>query len=279
MSIYWKKLEAAGKFGALWSGDEQTAAPETGTETTETAETAEPAAAEPTTKTEPHISLSVFNKRVGALTRQKAALELQLQEALAARQSANEQELPASPPERPATASDVEARAAQLAYERDFTRRCNELATRGRAAHGEAEFNSAINLMNASVGQLPPAFLEAVLEMDEDVNSDVLMELSKDLSRVQELIDMHPARLGTALNKLGNKIRGEKAAKTVKEKEKVVEDAVDKKKVSSAPEPITPKVGGSGGKSSKSLDDDNLSTAEWMKLRKESLPPTRRQRA
>jgi hypothetical protein len=80
--------------------------------------------------------------------------------------------------------------------------------------------------------------------------------LGGDIAEADRILSMPPMAQAVALAQL---------AGTIKAPEPV-------KKITSAPAPVTPKVGGGQGKNTPSLDDPNMPVGDWIKLREKTLP-------
>jgi hypothetical protein len=236
----------------------------------------DPASGEPTAEAsspEEHakqtVSLDTFRKRVSALTTQRDALKAQAesaaQELARIRQSATqangETESSAKPSpqgSRVFTEAEALAFADQRAAMMAFNEKCNAVAAQGKAQY--SDFDNAVQAINSGVGEMTPQFLEAVLETGAP--SDVIYALGKQLDRAADIMALSPARQGVALAKFAAELASNKKPAG--------------KKVSDAPEPISPKVGAPKMKGSPSIDDDSIDIKEWMRLRETQLKERRR---
>lgn len=262
----WLTRSAEGTGGAEGAGDSgaaegDVAAPETevvaGSTEVEAAPEAPQAASPPTKK-------PWYEARIGQLTARAAEKDRvigDLQRQLA-QQSRGEEVTDAQG--RAVPVEEVRALAQRMALElapqiaqaRSFAERCNEVVIKGEGKYG-ADFRQRLGVMQMALGnnaQLPDHFLEAVLETDDPV--EVVYSLAGDMDRAAEILTMSPARMAMALAKIDREIGGAPKA--------------PQPKVSKTPAPPSVRVGSSGTTSSKSLYDE-MSTEEWMEMRKKSL--------
>ncbi len=143
--------------------------------------------------------------------------------------------------------------------------KANAVATAGVTL--APDFMLRINNMNQMLGQLPNAFLDAVMDAGEtdEGAAQLLYDLSQDLQKAGSIINLSPTKMAVALTKIQNG----KASKPV---------AAAKPQTRNAPPaPITPKP--SGGKSAPiagDLSDPNLSISDWMAQRDKAAASNRR---
>lgn len=209
---------------------------------------------------EPTVPMSVFQRRINQLTAQKAKLEGDLALAKATPAGAGQsQDGGSSAAPSGLTQADVESRAAELAARREFDARCNAVIQAGQKAH--PDFMTKLQHLQLSAGgQLPPSFIETLLETDDPAK--VIHALGGDVAKATEILDLPPAKQAIALAKFEVELAKKIPAKP---------------KVSKAPEPITPQVTGAGGTESGTLDvtDTSLPIKEWMAARKAQLKAAR----
>lgn len=144
----------------------------------------------------------------------------------------------------------AQQQAAALAAEAEFNNRCNEVFASGAKEYGEQEFKQAVNAFHTDYGGMPQDFVEAALETG--AAEKVIYELGKNPEKAMEVLSMPPGvKRVSAVMKLANGLANQKP------------------KVSGAPAPIKPQVGGSG------RSDPSLEKAEsidkWMEMRNKQL--------
>jgi hypothetical protein len=163
------------------------------------------------------------------------------------------------------TAEAIERRAAELAAQHDFDRRCDEVAISGRTSF--PDFDTQVGNLVRLVDRADPAsnaayanFLTAAMETG--AAPQLLHDLGQNLNEASRILAMKPVAMGVALAKLASSADTQSPAASTGS-------------VSGAPRPLTP-VGGRG--SNKELihpDDtsraDSLSTAEWMARRADQI--------
>lgn len=163
----------------------------------------------------------------------------------------------APPPDQQTIDRQVEQRAAILAANQEFNRRCNEVAEVGRRTYGD--FDAMVNKLVGLVDPNDPqgvgsynAFLNAALETGEA--SKIIHALGSDLNEASRILSLNPVRMTVELTRM--------AAKPVTE-------------LSQAPRPLNPAAtAAQAARSSTSPDDpgsDHMSTAEWMRRREEQI--------
>ena len=244
---------------------EGTAAPEGGTEpavatTTETPPAEGATETPPATQTlnpdETLVPLSAMLKRVNAVQAQKDKIQKELEEERK-KTAAVQQQPPVVPVVQPQidfnTAVETAVKVKELQRNGDKT--YNEGKTRFN------DFESKVQTLASTYGQLPIQFLETLYETDDP--AAVLYELSSDLSKAASILDLPPNKQGIALAKLETAIKAKPAAKP-------------KVPVSQAPPPVQAKVQSSSVATAKSTSDEGLSTAEWMALRNKELAERRK---
>lgn len=162
---------------------------------------------------------------------------------------------PAQPVRPAAQPQDLQAMAAQIAANNAFNDQVAAEVVRGRdpARGGHADFDQvAANLQR--FGELPRTFVEAALATGK--GADVMYALGGDIAEADRILSMGPVQQAVALAQLAGGLKAPEPPK----------------KVTSAAAPIVPKVGGGAGRNTPSLDDPNMSVADWIKLREKTLP-------
>lgn len=210
------------------------------------------------------VPVEVMQRRVSALTRQKADLERQL-ELIQLGQTldpATPPQVPAQPQVRPNLMNEAQLLAEQMRRDE----KANAVATAGVTL--APDFMLRINSMNQMLGQLPNAFLDAVMDAGEtdEGAAQLLYELSQDLQKAGSIINLSPTKMAVALTKIQNGKVGKLASAAAKPQTRVA-----------PPTPIIPKP--SGGKSapiSGDLSDPNLSLGDWMAQRDKAASSNRR---
>lgn len=152
-------------------------------------------------------------------------------------------------------AAKLAGEAQQRAGEADFNAQCNVEATKGKEVYSDWDQTLAnFNML----GGLSRPFLEAALETGKA--HEVIYALGKDMNKTSELFALSPLKQAVAITKFAAELAAKPTGKSV----------------SSAPSPITPKVGGKNSGPNPSLDDENLSMADFIKLREEQTKGRRR---
>ena len=161
---------------------------------------------------------------------------------------------PAAPaPARREAPQDLQAMAAQIAAQNDFNRQVSDEVARGRdpARGGHADFDQvASNLQR--FGELPRTFVEAALATGK--GAEVMYHLGGDIAEADRILSMPPIQQAVALATLAQSIKPTVA-----------------KTVTSAPNPVSPKVGGGKTTNTPTLEDENMSTEAWIALREKQL--------
>lgn len=208
-----------------------------------------------------------YVQRIGALTAQKKSADERLQAA-----EARIRELEARPVNQGLSEDEVEKRAAAkaealaatkaeaLASKKLFDARLVEIGNAGRKEYGQ-DFNGALQTFQNSLGDLPPKFLEALLETGDQAHR-VLVELSKDLDRAAAIMTSSSETKMTA--------EVLKFAQELGSKRKITPP-----KVSGAPAPIEPKIGGGAGSGIDPLVKPQ-SMKDWVAAREAQLKVARR---
>lgn len=200
-------------------------------------------------------------RRIATLT----ARLREAQEALAAKPAASATDgAAAAKPAAPALSeaelqARVEARAAELAASKAFNDACNAVATKGREAYGETEFNGRVAELVKLRDVNDPAsvanynsFLAAAIETGQ---AEKLIDmLGRDLNEAARVLALPPVRMGIELARLAER---------------------DPEEVSKAPKPIKP-IGAKGSAHTEIDPTDptragQLSTAEWMRRREAQI--------
>lgn len=202
------------------------------------------------------VPADVFQRRVAALTRQKADLERRLELAELNRTVETPQT-----PRQPDVVTEAQALAQQIV----FNQRANDVAAAGQKI--APDFLTKIAQMNAMHGELPTHFIEAVMEAGEgnDGAAELLYDLANDHARAAQILGMSPARQAVALAKL----QAEKVGK------KTQQPPI--RKAQAVPAPITPKVGAGGAQpgAKKDIYDPKVSADDWMRLREQQIKEKR----
>lgn len=154
-------------------------------------------------------------------------------------------------PVRQVPQPDLQQMAAQIASNNAFNERVAAEVARGRAGHQDFD-QVAANLQR--FGELPRTFVQAAMATGK--GAEVMYHLGGDIAEADRILSLEPIEQAVALAALAGSIKAPEPAK----------------KITSAPAPVTPKVGGGAGKNTPSLEDNNLPIADWIKLREKSLP-------
>ncbi len=205
------------------------------------------------------------DKRIGQLTAQKKELEERIRQGVSAGAPAG-----AAAPPVPVPVSDnavIEARANELAAQREFLRQCDELQRDGRATFGQADFDSRTNGLRQLIDPNNPAeagawnsLLVAARETGEGPR--LLFELGANLNEAQRLLGLPPVRMAVELTKLAAK---QAAAGDPPAGGSLAADGTP------LPRPLRP-IGGRGPSHQAISPDDpersqNLDIATWMSRR------------
>lgn len=180
----------------------------------------------------------------------------QLNQTRAALQQQPQVDANGNPVERPAPAAplaqpqDIQRMAADIAAQNDFNRQVAEEVARGRTAH--QDFDQVASTLQ-QFGELPRTFVEAALATGK--GADVMYALGKDPLEASRILTLPPMGQAVALATLAHSIQAPVPPKTI----------------TSAPAPVSPKVGGGKTTNTPSLDDTNMSTADWIALREKQL--------
>ncbi len=157
----------------------------------------------------------------------------------------------AQPQPRPQPAGqDLQAMAAQIAAQNEFNRQVEAEVLRGRGVH--QDFDQVAATLQ-QFGELPRTFVEAALATGK--GADVMYALGKDTLEANRILSLPPMGQAVALAQLAGGLKAPEPKKTV----------------TSAPAPITPKVGGGQGKNTPTLEDPNMPVADWIKQREKEL--------
>ena len=207
-----------------------------------------PASGEPSTVEPPPqtVPAEIFRRRVAELTRKNSELQAQLAQA--------------PQPTTPipiVTGPNVAQEARIIAEQMRIDEKSQAIANAGQAM--APDFLLRVNNVNMTVGTLSNSFLEALAEAgdgDATVSAKVLYDLSGDLTKAATILQMSPAKQAIALAKLAQGV-------SVK---KPVAPQVQKQ---TAPEPITPKIGGGRVVQQESVDvyNDKTDIDSWMQQR------------
>jgi hypothetical protein len=144
----------------------------------------------------------------------------------------------------------AQQQAAAIAAETEFNNRCNAVFASGAQEYGQQEFKSAVETFHSAYGGMPQDFVEAALETG--AAEKVIYELAKNPEKAMEVLSLPPGvKRVSAVMKLANGLAGQKP------------------RVSGAPAPIKPQVGGSG-RSDPTLEKAD-SIDKWMEMRNKQL--------
>lgn len=233
----------------------------------------EPIASEPSTETPPveetpPIAESPkrapwWQPRIDQLTRRaheaERAAESERQLRLEAEQRlASGGQTPAPSP-RTFTEDEINQRAQAIAAAQTFTERCNNVVAKGKTEF--PDFMTSVDTLVKDLGGMSQPFIEAALETPNP--QGLIYNLGKNPDVAAEIMGMPPIRQAVALMRY---------AMELEKGEKVPDEP--KTRVTSVPPPIAPKVAGRV-KAEPSLDDPELSTEEWMRLREKHLKAAR----
>lgn len=154
-------------------------------------------------------------------------------------------------PVRQVPQPDLQQMAAQIASNNAFNEKVAAEVARGRAGHQDFD-QVAANLQR--FGELPRTFVQAAMATGK--GAEVMYHLGGDIAEADRILSLEPIEQAVALASLAGSIKAPEPPK----------------KVTSAPPPVTPKVGSGAGRNTPSLEDNNLPIADWIKLREKSLP-------
>jgi hypothetical protein len=194
-----------------------------------------------------------LKKRVGKTTAEKTKIASDLEQARAdlAKKKEDEGEI--------LTEDEVNKRATKLAAEKNaqdaFDAACDRLSK--KATKLDKEFDSKVAEMAEEVAPIPGAMIGILDDLDN--GAEVLVHLTENTDEYEKLIALPPAKMGVALAKLSTKIEK------------------PQRKLSSAPDPITPNSGNRPSATTKDLrDTKGLNTKDWIKERERQLAEKRR---
>lgn len=200
-----------------------------------------------------------IERRVGNLTR-KLADEGRARASAEARAEAAEALLRANAPDAPPPASrqpatDVEARAAQLVAEREFSRRMNEIDATGKKDLGADQWERAKDTLTGLGATNNTAFLQALAETENPAK--IFADLADDTDVLMDLLAKSPAAMAARLGKMDARLSAPAA-----------------RPISNAPPPA-PKVRASGVAPEPDPHNypPNMSMKEWTKMMDAYLPP------
>lgn len=165
---------------------------------------------------------------------------------------------PSASPVRSGPQPDLQAMAAQIAAQNDFNRQVGEEVAKGRTAHTDFD-QVAANLQR--FGELPRTFVEAAMATGK--GADVMYHLGGDIAEADRILSLQPIQQAVALATLAGTLKAPASPKTI----------------TSAPAPVSPKVGGGATKNTPSLEDPNMPVADWIKQREKELSASKGQRA
>ncbi len=149
--------------------------------------------------------------------------------------------------------SDEEIEARVLAKVRqesavaDFNSKCNAVAEQGKEKF--PDFNKRVDILNQSLGGIPPEFLESVIEFPNA--PEIIHSLGGDLDEADRILNLPIRRQAIELARLSDKL-----------------GKVKQTPISRAPNPVNPV---STGRRVESGLDDSLSHSEWLRRRNEQV--------
>jgi hypothetical protein len=212
------------------------------------------------------------DRRIGELTarNREQRAELERLRALAGQAPPNGQQQPPAqtysgpPPDQMTIDRQVEERAAILAANQEFNRRCNDVAEAGRRVY--PDFDLQVSRLVGLVDNNDPhgvatynAFLNAALETGEA--SKIIHALGGDLNEASRILSLSPLKMAVELTRM--------ASRPIHE-------------LSQAPRPLNPAAtAAQAARTSTSPDDpgsDHMSTQEWMRRREEQVAAARNTR-
>ena len=155
------------------------------------------------------------------------------------------------------TADEIQRQAQEIAARNAFDAQVAAEVARGQGAY--ADFNQVASALQ-QFGELPRTFVEAAMATGK--GADVIYALGKDALEASRILTLPPVQQAVALAQLASTVKPEAP-----------------KVVSNAPAPVTPKVGGGKTSNTPSLEDENMSTADWIALREKQLATQKSQRA
>lgn len=212
-------------------------------------------------------TINEMRRRINALTADK----LRLAQAAAAQPAAQPQAGSETPPPQQAGETDAQYKARVLALadaianQREFDRRCNEVANAGKAVHPDflERVSDLVTIHDPHDQQSSArynAMLDAAIEVGGADAHELVYALSGDLTEASRIMSLPPQRMGAALAKLAGAVKPQPAA------------------VSGAPKPITPIPLGGGHENIRASDPQNaarLSSEEWHKRRQAEVEEKR----
>lgn len=207
------------------------------------------------------VPVDIMQRRIAALTRQKADLERQLElERLDKEVSPRKEPKTAVPPDgRPDIMSEAQIIAENLRREE----KAQAVLSAGQAQN--KNFLQEVQNMSQVLGQLPNHFLDAVMEAGDSPadSAALLFNLSQDLNLAGQILAQSPTKMAVSLANLVSK------AKT--------SAPPPPNPKPSAPAPIKPKVGGGGSSpASVQISDTKSPISDWMAERERTARKVRR---
>ena len=272
----WKRLLLTevprdGEGGTGSGGTQVTPAPTPVTPDPVPTATTTPTPVEPPASVEPPPVPAWVNTRISSLTGKAKELEERLQ-AENSRRAELEAELSrlrggqaqqggqSQPSPHLYTEADVQTRASALAKEQSFAEASNKVYFEGQNKY--QDFGPSIIQLNNALGGMTREFVEAAIETGQA--PEVIYALSKDINKAAEIMSAgSPTKVAAATLKFAQSL-------TTQAKPVVAG-------VSNAPAPIQPKIGGKVS-AEPSLENENLSTTEWMALRKAQISARQQRR-
>ncbi len=162
------------------------------------------------------------------------------------------QPLPAAqqPQRQQAPPQDLNAMAQQIAANNEFNKQVGDEVAKGRTSH--ADFDSvAANLQR--FGELPRTFVEAAMATGK--GAEVMYHLGGDIAEADRILSLSPIQQAVALASLAGGLKAPEPAKII----------------TSAPAPVTPKVGGGSKTNTPALTDPDIPIADFIKMREKDL--------
>jgi hypothetical protein len=185
-----------------------------------------------------------YETRIRQLSARAKTLEDERAAAVAAAEAAKA--AATTPPAKAPAEKDIEARAAQIAAEKEFNKTCDEIWETGKGEYGD--FASKIENFK-KLGGLPPALIEAAIETGNP--HKILYELGANMDEGARVLSLPPLKMAIAVAKLGDKLGKGKA-------------------LSQADDPITP-IKGRRADTSDAVDPDKMPLDKWMAWREKQV--------
>lgn len=213
----------------------------------------------PTPAPTPMVPVDVMQRRLAAITKQKNDLARELELARAGQQL--------DPAAAPQPKAEIAREAAAMAAQIDYNRRAQAVTDAG--ARIDPQFLQKINTLASIVGDIPPAFVESVMEIGESYESaaELLLDLSNDTGKAAAILAMSSAKQAATLVKM----------KMEREKGKA---PTAPRTTKTPPNPIVPRVG--AGRSPEGItapfdpmDTKKTSAEDWIAQRNKQIRESR----